>query len=421
MKFVKKIKRSQFLRKNWALFWNAFYFFPSRKMILIGITGTAGKTTLSFFLKNLFQKNNEDVGLIGTAGYYLKNKTIYHLGLGPGTTPDPYLLFSLLKELRKENVKKVIMEVTSFGLMYCRTYSLNFSVGILTNIDYNHHIALHGSMENYVKEKLKLFQGLKKNALAILPKDCPYFDLFKSNTKAKVVSYGFNLESDYKAKITQENENGLEFDVFKNDKFLTKIKLKLPFKENVYNSLVTIIVGEYFNIPLEIIKEAIESLDYIPGRLEFFEQEGKKIIIDKANTPLAFKAIIDLIEKIKPKRKIIVYGNFGESPLEEREALAELALNFFDLTIITEDDPLNEPREKGIEDFLSYAKKKQIDSTKYRAIIDRKEAIFNALKEAKTGDLVAILGRGNEKMMIYKDKKVPFEDKKIVEEYFQKK
>jgi UDP-N-acetylmuramoyl-L-alanyl-D-glutamate--2,6-diaminopimelate ligase len=420
MSFINRLKRSAFLRKSWALFWNIYNFFPARRMCLIGITGTTGKTTLSFFLKNLFEENKEKVGLIGTAGYYFQNETIYHLGTGPATTPDPFVLFLLLKRMKKEGLKKVVMEVTSFGLMYFRTYSLNFKIAVLTNIDYNHHVAIHKGMENYVKAKLQLFKYLKENSLAILPKDSPYFDLFKKNTKAKVISYGFDSSSDYWAKIINENQNILEFEVFRNNQFLTKIKLDLPYRENILNALVTIIIGEYFNIPKEKIVSSIENLKNIPGRLEIIEKDKKTIIIDKANTPLAFQSIIKLIEKLKPKRKIVVYGNFGESPLEEREKLAELALNFFDLVIITEDDPLNEPREKGIEDFLNYARKNNINPSKYLAIIDRREAIFKSLEESKEGDLIAILGRGNEKMLIYKDKKIPFEDKKVVEEFFQK-
>ncbi|MGE4554547.1 MAG: Mur ligase family protein [Candidatus Paceibacterota bacterium] len=419
MIFLKKIKRNSFLRKSWALFWNFYNGFPARNMTLIGITGTTGKTTLSFFLKNLFENNQEKIGLIGTAGYYFKEQTLYHLGTGPSTTPDPSLLFSLLKRMKKEGIRKVVLEVTSFGLMYFRTYSLKFKIAILTNIDYNHHVAIHGSMEGYVKSKLSLFQSLRKDALAILPKESPYFELFKKNTRAQVISYGFDPTSDYWAKITREEKDSLEFEVFKNNQFFGPIKLKLPYKENVLNALVTIIVGEYLNVDKEKIIKAIETLETIPGRLELIEKEGIKVLIDKANTPLAFKTIINFIQKINPLRKIVVYGNFGESPLEEREKLAELALNFFDLTIITEDDPLNEPPEKGIEDFVRYAQKNNIDTSKYLSILGRKEAIFKALKEAHKGDLVAILGRGNEKMMIYKDKKVPFEDKKVVEDFFK--
>lgn len=417
MDFLASLKKNSFLRKTLALSANVLNGFPSRGMTIIGITGTTGKTTLSFFLKQILENENEKIGLIGTAGYYLKNKVIYHSGSGPATTPDPFLLFSLLKTMKKEGIRKVIMEVTSFGLMYQRVYSLSFKIGILTNISYSHHIKIHGNFENYLHSKLQLFQLVSPSGLSILPKDSQYFELFKKNSRAKVISYGFDEQSDYYAKILREEENGIEFEVYKKGEGkILKMKLNIPFRANVLNALVGIIVSDYFGLDREKTKEKIENLKTIPGRLEIIEFKGRKILVDKANTEIAFQEIIQLINLYKPKKKIAVYGNFGSSSFQEREKLAKLALDFFDLTIITEDDPLDEPRDKGINDFIDYAQKNQIDQKKYLAILDRRNAIEEALKRSRPGDFVAILGRGNEKWLLYNKEKIPFDDREVVQE-----
>jgi len=151
-------------------------------------------------------------------------------------------------------------------------------------------------------------------------------------------------------------------------------------------------------------------LEYIDGKQPF------SIIVDKANTPAAFCGIIDFIKILNPKRKIAVYGNFGESPLKEREKLAEIATSFFDLTIITEDDPQEESPQRSINDFLNFVKKKNIPSNKYLSFSNRRKAIQEAIKQANDGDLIVVLGRGNEKTMDYGIKVMPFDDRQVVRE-----
>jgi len=413
----KNLKKNSFLRKTLALMANAYFGFPSHKLILLGVTGTTGKTTTTFMIKSILEEAGIKTGLIGTAGYYLGDgEVILPKAQTPATTPDPFILHRLLKKMKEKSIKAVVMEVSSFGLMYERVYGLNFSSAVLTNLSFNHHVSLHGNMEKYVAEKLKLFKSLSSSAIAVLPKESEYYPLFKKNTKAKIIRFGFDGSSDLWAEIKQINKNLTQSVIhFKGNIFPLALLLSGVF--NVANALSAIGAVDFFSFDDEIIKKGLESLKSIPGRLEILKDNDPfTVIVDKANNPSAFDAIIEFIKQWQPKKKIAVYGNFGEAPLEERKKLAEIATNFFDLTIITEDDPQYESPEKGINDFLDYVKTAKVSPLKYKAVFRRKEAIKEAIKQAQAGDLIAILGRGNEQIMDYGKKTVFFDDREAVRE-----
>jgi len=440
MNCLEKIKRNSLLRKSIALLAGLRFGFPGRHLVIIGVTGTTGKTTTVFMIKNILEANGIKTGLISTAGFYIGEEIIhpesyasgttpdlfflYYLVKkimkknlkAPGTTPDPFFLHFLLRKMVKKGLKAVVIEVASFGLMYERVYGLNFSAAVLTNLSYNHHVALHGGMEQYVFAKLKLFQRLKKNAVAVLPKDSEYFDLFSKKTAAKVISFGSEESSDLRLKVQEITKNKNKAIIYYGHHSFS-IDLPLPGLFNIFNSLAAIGAAQFFSFNAEEIKKGLENLRQIPGRLE--EIKAKQpffIIVDKANTPAAFCGIIDFIKILNPRKKIVVYGNFGESPIEERRQLAEIATNFFDLTIITEDDPQELSPQPSIDDFLNFAKEKNIAPEKYLAIPNRKEAICKAVRLAKKGDLIAVLGRGNEKFMDYGVKTIPFDDREVAKE-----
>ena len=515
-KFIpKNLKKNSFLRKTLALIASICFGFPGRKLILLGVTGTTGKTTTTLMIKSILEEAGIKTGLIGTAGYYLDDEIIYDQGQGPGTTPDPFFLHHLLRKMVQKKIKVVIIEVSSFGLMYWRTYGLRFQVAVLTNIAYNHHVALHGGMENYIKEKLKLFYYLSKNSIAVLPQESEYFNLFKTNTQAKVLTFGFNSNCDIWSPACAKASAGRAGSIIHCQDKIFDLKLKIPALFNVLNALAAIAAVSSLQISETQIKAGLEKIESIPGRLEMMKSQAPfKIIVDKANTPLAFRSLIDFLKNdfersekkgsaerseagsyferseagsyfersekkgsaeqsetgsyfersekkgsaersetgsyYQPRRKIVVYGTFNESPLEEREMLAKLATDFFDLVIITEDDPKEESPQKGLEDFLNFAKKNNVPQNKYLAIVNRREAIKKAIETAQADDLILIssearnkvlpneakqvlissearkkdlsktiiliLGRGNEQFMFYKDKKVPFDDRIITKE-----
>ncbi|MGC8651007.1 MAG: Mur ligase family protein [Minisyncoccia bacterium] len=412
IKWVKKLipknlKKNAFLRKGLAYLSSGLFGFPSRHLTLIGVTGTTGKTTTTFMIRSILEEAGIKTGLIGTAGYYFGSEVVYNQNEGPGTTPDPFTLHHILRKMIAQNVKVVILEVSSFGLMYYRTYGLNFQSAVLTNIAFNHHVTLHGSMDNYVKEKLKLFQYLSPTSLAVLPSESEYFDVFKKATKAKIVTYGVNPQNDFWAEDSKIHCKDQIFD----------LKLKILGNFNILNALAAIAAVSFLKIEPSTIKQGLEKLITIPGRLELLPSRAPfQIIIDKANTPLAFEKLIEYLKNDyrKQSHKIIaVYGTFHESPKEERDMLAKIATQFFDLIIFTEDDPANEKREKSLDDFLSFVHQNNVDPNKYLTILNREEAIKAAINHAQANDLIVILGRGNEQFMLYQDKKIPFDDREV--------
>ncbi len=416
MSLFNKIKKNSLLRKTIAFLAGLRFGFPGRNLTIIGITGTTGKTTTAFMVKNILEANGIKTGLISTAGYYIGDEIIYPKAHTPGTTPDPFFLHFLLRKMVKKGLKVIVIEVSSFGLMYERVYGLNFSAAVLTNISFNHHIALHGNMNNYVSAKLKLFRALKPTSIAVLPKKSEYFDLFSKNTQAQILSFGFDKTCDLWMDIQEitKTENKVIIH-YKNESF--PLDLPLPGLFNIFNALAAIGAVYKFSFSVEKLKKGLERLKRIPGRLEYIDgKQPFSIIVDKANTPAAFCGIIDFIKILNPKRKIAVYGNFGESPLKEREKLAEIATGFFDLTIITEDDPQEESPQRSINDFLNFVKKKNIPSNKYLSFSNRRKAIQEAIKQANDGDLIVVLGRGNEKTMDYGIKVMPFDDRQVTRE-----
>lgn len=422
-KFLELIKRNQILRKGIAFFAALCYGFPSRKLVIFGITGTNGKTTTSYFLKNILNKAGLKTGLIGTSGYWLDEKTKIEpsaIGTMPVTTPDPFYLQSLLKKMVQKGTKYVVMEVSSFGLRDFRVFGINFKGAILTNISLCHHISEHKTFENYLEAKKILFKSLKRESLAILPKESEYFSEFKKITNAKVISYGFDPSSDVGGEIIKEN---LKETVFKVKKDNLEFEVSLSEnggRYNVFNALAAIALALELKIDYNKIKEGIETCPKLEGRFEIFKGKEVTVIVDKANTPAAFEEVYKRVKSLNPKRIIGVYGNFFEFPLTIREKLAEFATNNFDLTIITVDDSSRYSPLDGINDFLNYVVSK-VNPEKYLAIEDRKEAIREAIKRADKGDIILVLGRGDEKLMNLKGKITEFDDRKIVKELLQNK
>ncbi|MDD5760531.1 MAG: UDP-N-acetylmuramyl-tripeptide synthetase [Candidatus Pacebacteria bacterium] len=416
MTLLEKIKRSSLLRKTIAFSAHLMFGFPGHGLAIIGVTGTAGKTTTCFMIKSILENNGIKTGLISTAGFYIGSDIVYPKAHTPATTPDPFFLCSLLRRMKAKGIKAVVIEVSSFGLMYERVYGLDFASAVLTNISYNHHLAIHGGMEQYIAAKLKLFKRLDKTAIAVLPKESEYFDLFNRNTKAKVISFGKDNNSDIWFEIEEVTKENSKI-IIHNGNSSFSVGLPLPGLFNICNALAAVGAVKKFDFTSGQIKRGLEKLNNIPGRLEYIKgKQPFSIIVDKANTPTAFRGIIDFIKILDVKRKIAIYGNFGESPIEEREKLAALATNFFDLTIITEDDPQEPSPQASIDDFLNFVKKKNVSPEKYLAIDSRKEAIRKAIQLAEEEDLIVILGRGNEKIMDYGKKTVPFDDREVTKE-----
>ncbi|MGC8851482.1 MAG: Mur ligase family protein [Minisyncoccia bacterium] len=410
------IKKSSLIRKGIALLANLFYGFPSRKLIMIGVTGSNGKTTTTYIIRHLLIAKGFEVGLIGTSGYWINNNIKIDppvIGSTPITTPDPFPLQKLLRQMVNKGTKYCVMEVSSAGLRDWRIWGINFKVGILTSLADIYHVELHGNFENYKNSKRRLFEILSRDSLALLPLDNPFFEEFKQHTKAKVVSFGINPKADINGHIINQswNKNKIAINAFKSN---FEVETKLKGEYNLLNILSAVGTALFLNVDIETIKNGLNSLTEIPGRFEIIEENLPfKVIIDKANSTEAFLNLIKTVKLLKPNRIIGIYGNFHDYSLRVRKEMAEIALNNFDLTIITTDDPKDEDPQKGINDFINYAQNNNISPEKYLAFLNRREAIKEALLKAQPNDVVLILGRGDEKLMNIKGQAIPFNDKEV--------
>ncbi|MDQ5882996.1 MAG: UDP-N-acetylmuramoyl-L-alanyl-D-glutamate--L-lysine ligase [Patescibacteria group bacterium] len=416
---LKTIKQSSFLRKAVALLAAALNGFPQRHLTIIGITGSNGKTTTSYLLRHLLIKSGKTVGLIGTSGYWLDNNSKLEtpaLGTTPVTTPEPFHLFRLLKQMVQKQTNFCILEVSSAGLKDWRIFGINFKTAILTSLSPTYHVALHGNFENYKNCKRRLFEILSSQATAILPYDNPFFEEFKKHTQAKVISYGFSSQADVHGRILKQTWQNTSL-IIETKQGNLEVTVPLKGDYNCLNIFSSVAYCLELGLPLTLIKEGLETLPPIAGRFEIIETTTPfKIVIDKANTTEAFNSLLKAVKNLPFHNLILVYGNFHDYSLEVREELAQLALANADLTIITTDDPKEENPEQGLKDFINYAKRHQIDQQKYLAILERKEALKTALQKAQADDLILILGRGDEKLMNLGGKIIEFDDRKIVKD-----
>jgi len=371
------------------------YGFPSKKLILIGVTGTNGKTTTSEMIAKIFEKAGKKIALLNSIRFKIGEKEeINKLRM---TMPGRFFIQRFLKKAVKESCEYAILEVTSEGIKQHRHRFLDFKVAVFTNLA-PEHIEAHGSFEKYREAKGKLFQATKEiHVINVEDKNSDYFLKFPAKRK---ITYGLKTGD-----INLEN---------------TKIKLKIPGEFNLYNALAAISVAISQGIDKDFAIKVLEEFKGVPGRMEEVISKPFKVIVDYAFTPNALEKVYQTLRTSNfqlPNSKLIcVLGACGGGRDKwKRPVLGELAANYCDEVIVTNEDPYDEDPWQIIEQVASGTKGKA------RKILDRREAIREALKLAKEGDIVVITGKGCEPSICVKGgKKIPWDDRKVVREEFQK-
>jgi UDP-N-acetylmuramoyl-L-alanyl-D-glutamate--2,6-diaminopimelate ligase len=372
------------------------YGFPSKKLILIGVTGTNGKTTTTEMIAEIFEKAGKKIALLNSIRFKIGDKEeINKLRM---TMPGRFFIRKFLKKAVKEGCQLAILEVTSEGIKQHRHRFLDFKVAVFTNLA-PEHIEAHGSFEKYREAKGKLFQVVKEiHVINIEDKNSDYFLKFPAKRK---ITYGLK-----KGEINLEN---------------TKIKLKIPGEFNIYNALAAISVAISQGIDKNFAIKVLEEFKGVPGRMEEVISKPFKVIVDYAFTPNAlekvYQTLINLELKsynLKPKLICVLGACGGGRDKWKRPVLGELAAKYCDEVIVTNEDPYDEDPWQIIEQVASGTKGKA------RKILDRREAIREALKLAKEGDIVVITGKGCEPSIVIRGKKIPWDDRKVVREEFKK-
>jgi UDP-N-acetylmuramoyl-L-alanyl-D-glutamate--2,6-diaminopimelate ligase len=395
-----------------AVLW---YGFPSRKLKVIGVTGTNGKSTVVFLVSQILEKADYQVAAVSSIQFKIRDK-VWPNDLKM-TMPGRMKLQKFLRQAAQAGCQYVVLEVTSEGIKQHRHRFIGFEVAVLTNLT-PEHIESHGGFENYKKAKGKLFQALKSSGKAVVNLDdskADYFLQFQAKEK-----YGYrvkNQESRIKnsleiieAKECRLSAQGVSFLVNQ-----TKFNLSLLGKFNVYNALAAIAVGLAEKIPLDKIKSALAEAKTIPGRLEIVIQEPFTVIVDYAHTPDALEKVYQTIREFFSGRLIGVLGAAGGGRDKwKRSEFGKIVEKYLDKIIITNEDPYDENPEVIMDEIIQGVKQKQPEK-----IIDRREAIARALKLAQEDDVVIITGKGCEPWMCLTDgKRIPWDDRKVVKEEF---
>lgn len=407
-----------------------FYDNPSKKVLLIGVTGTNGKTTVTYLLESIFKTAGYKTGVIGTINYRYNDKVIPAIN----TTPFASDLQKILYEMVTSGVEVVIMEVSSHALAQNRTYGCEFDVAIFTNLSQD-HLDYHIDMENYFQAKSLLFRnmiGTKKDIflhshlgrkVCVINYDDEYGrKLIELCSIKDILLYckgvnNKNKNSKFTAINIEYTNNSTVFDIVTPQQDKVKITTPLLGEFNVYNILASFVAAYSQNIPNSLIVEGISKVSCIPGRLERLNIPANfTVVIDYAHTPDALQKVLSMLKHLPHRKLIVVFGCGGDRDRSKRPLMGTIATTLADYAIVTSDNPRTEDIQKILLDIEIGIKK--AGNTNYEIIPDRKQAIHKALSIAQENDIVLLAGKGHENYQIIGNQKIHFDEREIVSEFF---
>ncbi len=383
-----------------ALFAGIRYGFPGKKLHVIGVTGTNGKTTTSFMLWKMLNEAGLKTGLMttvawGGVGGKKVNEQIQHM-----TTANPGLLNKRIREIKKEGAEYLVLEVTSHALAQYRTLGIPIEVAVMTNVTHE-HLDYHKTFERYRDAKRKLF---KKAKYGVINADDPSCKYFEKDVK-EYITYGVK-SGQMQAKSVKLEISGVKYSCGD-----INIETKMPGIFNVYNSLAAVCVGERLGLTPEQIKRGILALDSVEGRTTSFNVgQDFGVMIDYAHTPDAFEKLLPDMKKATKGRLIVMFGSAGgRRDPSKREPQGEIAGKYADVVILTEEDDRDTPGMEILEQIAAGARKSgKKDNKDLFFELDRPTAIAKALGMAKKGDTVLFLGKGHEKTIERADGEHPY-------------
>lgn len=388
-----------------------FYDNPSRKIWLIGITGTKGKTTTTFMIKSILEKQGIKTGLIGTIATYIGEKKLED---SDRTTPDSIKLQSTFAKMVEEGCKACVMEVSSQSLKLHRVDGCDFNIGVFTNFSEDHISPKeHLNMEDYFESKLQLFKMCKYGYINV--DDINTIRVPDLAPNCMIKTYGIDNESDMLAKDITITNSYVDFRVKVNGKN-DRMKVDIPGRFSVYNSLAAISVTERLGASTENIKEALETVK-VPGRSELVENKlGLTIMIDYAHSPESLENILQAVKSYTRGRVISVFGCGGDRDSAKRPIMGEISGKIASYTIITSDNPRTEDPEKIVEQIEEGIKKTK---SQYECIVDRTEAIKRAIKMANKNDIIVLAGKGHETYQEINHEKHHYDEREIIKQIIE--
>lgn len=390
-------------REAYALMCANYYGNCHRKLKMIGVTGTNGKTTTAFIIKKILEENGYKVGVVGTVGVAIGNEKYP----ADYTTPDPSVLHRYLYMMKMAGCDVCIMEASSQALVQKRLYGINFDIGVYTNLS-REHLDYHKTMESYAEAKAILMQS---SDVCVINADDEYAPFMKKNTRNKTVTYAIDTDADVMAEKVRLHHDGVEYKLTSKSGSYD-IVYSVIGKFSVYNSLAALTVGMVMNVSMKRAVKAVADMKTVRGRIEKIKNDRKiNILIDFAHTPDSLENVLKTVREVYDKRLITVFGCGGDRDKTKRPIMGKIACKYSDKVFVTSDNPRTENPDSIINDIVS-----GLDKNAYVRITDRTQAIREALVEAKPGDTVLIAGKGHEKYQIFGTEKIHYDEREIVKQ-----
>jgi len=381
---------------------------PSRKLKCVGITGTNGKTTVSYMIDAILDRAGLKRGLLGTIAYRAGGQ---QMPAGT-TTPDPVRLAEMISQMVSAGQTHLVMEVSSHALDQGRTAGIDFDVAVFTNLS-GDHLDYHGDMDSYLSAKLRLFEHLQPSARAVVNADDENGRRFADACAAPVVWYGLDKPADVTAEVDELGPARCLFTLIAGQE-RAKVSVPVIGRHNVQNCLAAAAAANALGIDTATIADALEGLQQVPGRLQSVGGDSYSVYVDYAHTDDALHNVLSSLRPIVKGRIILVFGCGGDRDRSKRPRMAAVAEKLCDRIVITSDNPRSEPPEEIISEIASGLS--QSGKAKAEIEPDRRAAIELAIAQAKPADAVLIAGKGHEKYQIVGNRKIDFDDVQVAAE-----
>ncbi len=394
-----------------------FFGHPTKELTLVGITGTNGKTTITYLLESIWDHEQNKSGVIGT----IDSRYANNIKESAMTTPESLQLMGIIKEMKDSGVEAVAMEVSSHALDKQRVKECHFDAAVFTNLTQD-HLDYHSSMESYFEVKKRLFteylaQSDKKDKYSIINIDDPYGARLLDDTVGEKVSYSINNSTAaVYAKASKITENGIEA-MINTPGGDVRIRSTLFGEHNLSNILAAVAAAISLGSSVESIEKGLSNISSVPGRLEAVPNElGFKVLVDYAHTPDALKNVLLAARPLTEGNLILVFGCGGDRDNAKRLLMGKIGKELSDILIITSDNPRTEDPEIILDHIEKGVYEVPEDKKPYHRVVDRTVAIEQAIKAAKKNDTVLIAGKGHEDYQIIGTTKHPFDDREIARE-----
>ncbi len=400
-------------RRTLAELANVFYGDLSRRMTVVGVTGTNGKTTTTYMICRMLRDSGHKSGLIGTVAYEIGDQSIP----ASRTTPESLDLHSMLAQMKARGCDSVVMEVSSHAIALDRIHGLDFNVAVFTNLTQD-HLDFHQDMDSYFNAKANLFESLEQGfgRSAVINVDDPWGRKLveERNLDVDVITYGFGENAQVRATKIDLDVHGTTFMVH-SPWGMGKAHLRLLGRFNIYNALAALAAGGLCGIDFHSMVRSLERMESVPGRLELVpNRKGRKVFVDYAHTDDALKNVLGTLREICKGRLIVAFGCGGNRDRGKRALMGRMACELADHVIVTSDNPRREDPAAIAADVISGFQ----GGAHYETVLDRRAAIRAGIEMMRRKDILLIAGKGHETYQEFDGSIVPFDDREVVKEIF---